>query len=62
MACTVMLSAMFSSSQSADFPPFINPIREIPFTTAMSCPWLGFSFVSNSGLSFPVGSPGKFLV
>ena len=29
---SLTLSAIFSSCQSADFPPFIYPIREIPFT------------------------------
>lgn len=58
----VMESAMFSSFQSAFPPPFINPMRLIPLTMDMSCPLLGCRLYSNSGLSLPVGSPGKFLV
>lgn len=42
--------------------PFINPMRLIPLTMDMSCPLLGCRLYSNSGLSLPVGSPGKFLV
>ena len=58
----VMESAMFSSFQSAFPPPFINPMRLMPLTMDMSCPLLGCRLYSNSGLSLPVGSPGKFLV
>lgn len=48
--------------QSAFPPPFINPMRLMPLTMDMSCPLLGCRLYSSSGLSFPVGSPGKFLV
>jgi hypothetical protein len=55
-ASRVNVSAMSSSFHRAAFPPLMWPIRLIPFTTAMSCPWLGW-IRNSSGWSLPVGSP-----
>ena len=60
-ALPVITSAMSSSTQRADLPPVIQPMRGIPFTIVLLCPWLGFSFTS-SGFSNPVGqSPTLWL-
>ena len=58
----VMVSAMSSSFHRAAVPPVIHPIRLIPFTIVMSCPWLGFWLVSRFGFSLPVGSVPTFCV
>ncbi len=39
---------------SAERPPVIHPMREMPLTIVLSWPWLGRSF-SSSGFSDPVG-------
>ena len=41
-ACRVKSSAMSSSRHRAFCPPLMNPIRLIPFTIVLSCPWLSF--------------------
>jgi hypothetical protein len=61
-ALAVIVSAMSSSFHRAAVPPVIHPMRLMPFTMVMSCPWLGFWFVSSSGLSLPVGSVPTFAV
>ena len=54
LAFPVMISAISSSTQRADLPPVIQPIRGIPLIMVLLCPWLGFIF-TNSGFSSPVG-------
>ena len=59
-ASRVKVSAMASSFQRADSPPFMKPIRLIPSTIAMSWPWLGCRR-SSRGSVLPVGTPAKGL-
>ena len=54
LALLVMISAISSSFQRADFPPVIHPMRGIPLMIVLLWPWLGLS-VTNSGFSSPVG-------
>ena len=54
VAFRAIVSAMPSSTHSAERPPVIHPMREMPLTIVLSWPWLGRSF-SSSGFSDPVG-------
>ena len=51
----VSVSAISSSTQRADLPPPIQPMRLMPLMIVLSWPWLGF-ILSSSGCSLPVGS------
>ena len=59
-ALSAKTSPIVSSFQSAALPPFIQPMRPTPFTSAMLCPWDQSIFsLARSASVVRSGSPGK---